>query len=156
MLTRVMLHVVGSLLLGTTAPAPKEMPTVTCELTVTGKLGEMDRPDGGEVVITNTSAETIDIGTTVGPLGGLDLKVRDPKGADVKTPSLASFRSPFFERQPHPLKPGESYRAPLSILFAVPEEKRGPGTYKVKAVFKYNGKTYESREIDVDWPGEPK
>lgn len=138
------------------APVPKEKPVITCELTITGKIGELTIPDGGEVTITNTSNETIDIGTTIGPLGFMDIKVRDAKGKVVKTEPYASFRSPSFKATPHLLKTGESFRAPLGLLFAVPEEKRVVGTYKVKCVFTFENKVYESAEVEVKWPGAEK
>ena len=139
------------------APAPKEKPVITCELKVTGKDGELISPYAGEVTITNNSNETIDIGTTMGPLGFLDLKVRDPNGDVVKTKPLASLRSPSFKVTPHMLKAGESYRAPLGLLlFVVPKEKRVVGTYKVKGVFKFQEKVYESAEVEVKWTGEDK
>ena len=137
-------------------PIPKEKPTIECKLTFTGKLGSVDASDGGEVVITNKSNQEVDIGTTVGPLGFLDFKVIDPKGAKLKTTPFASFFSPAFEAVPHLLKPGESYRAPVSLLLVIPQDKRVEGTYKVKAVFTFKDKLYESREVDVKWAGTPK
>lgn len=137
-------------------PAPKEKPVITCELKVTGKNGEFIYPDGGEVIITNNSNENIDVGTTIGPLGFMDIKVRDAKGKVVKTEPYASFRSPSFKATPHLLKTGESFRAPLGLLFAVPEEKRVVGTYNVKCVFTFQEKVYESAEVEVKWPGEEK
>lgn len=137
------------------APLPREMPMLKCELSVTGKIDGTLIPDGGVVVITNISGGVVDIGATLGPKAYLDLKVRDSKGLDVKTDPLASLispTSPFPVAQPHELKPGETYLAPLSLLVMVPEEKRIPGTYKVKAVFTYKKKEYESAEVEVKWP----
>ena len=128
---------------------------ITCELTVTGKNGELISAHGGEVTITNTSAETIDIGTTLGPLGFLDLKVRDPKGNIVKTEPFVYIFSPLsFMKIPHLLKPGESYCSKIGLLFVVPKENRVVGTYKVKCVFTFQEKTYESAEVEVKWTGE--
>lgn len=137
------------------APAPKDKPMITCELTVTGKNGELIPPYGGEVTITNNSNETIDIGTKLGPLGFLDLKFRDPNGDIVKTQPLASFRSPSFKVISQQLKSGESYCAPLGLmLMVVPKEKRVVGTYKVRGVFTFEKKVYESAEVEVKWTGE--
>ena len=139
------------------APAPKEKPVITCELKVTGKDGELISPYAGEVTITNNSNETIDIGTTMGPLGLLELKVRDPNGDLVKTKHLASFRSIFsLIPIPHLLKSGESYSARLGLLHVVPKENRVVGTYKVKCVFTFEKKVYESAEVEVKWTGEDK
>ena len=134
------------------APAPKEKPMFKCELIVTGKIGTAPRPSGGELVVTNTSTEILDIGTKVGPLGLVEIKVKEPNALDFKTTALANRMAPFDGVQPHPLKPGDSFRAQLGLLFALPEEKRIPGTYKVKAVFTFKKKDYESAEVEVKWP----
>ena len=54
-----MLFVLGCLTIGPAlaAPVPKEKPVIKCELKFTGKIGERLVPDGGDVVITNTSNE---------------------------------------------------------------------------------------------------
>lgn len=158
-----MLLVIGCIIFGFSprpgfpAPVPKDQPVFTCTLTVTGKIGELKCSDGSEVVITNRSIETLDIGTPLGPLGNLDIKMKDPKGQAVKADPLAFHLSPLSsEAIPHLLKPGESFTATLGLLFAVPEEKRIEGTYKVKAVFTFNKKDYESAEVEVKWPGNKK
>ncbi len=133
------------------APAPKEKPAISCELIVTGKTDNLTFSDSGDVIITNNSNQTIDIGTTIGPLGFMDIKVRDPKGDTVKTQPYACFRSPSFKATPHLLKAGESYHAPLGMLFAVRKENRVVGTYKVRAVFTFEKKVYESAEAEVKW-----
>ena len=134
----------------------KEKPTIKCELKFTGKVGENAFADGGEVVIANTSKETIDIGTDIGPLGLVQLKAKDPKGQYLKTVPLAYNASAVDRVVPHPLKPGESHRGPVLLLPAVPEDKRLTGTYKVKVVLTYQRKEYESAEVDVKWPAEKK
>src|SRR5436189_3885621 len=134
------------------APVPKEKPVITCQLSITGRIGEITRADAGEVIITNNSAEVIDIGTVVGPLGYLDLKVKDAKGTDVKTMPFAGRFSPYREPLPHPLKPGESYRGPIAVLTVVPDDKLAEGTYSVKALFTFQKKTYESPAVEVKWP----
>lgn len=134
----------------------KEKPAIKCELKFTGKIGENLVPDGAEVAITNLSKETIDIGTKSGPLGLLLLKVKDPKGQYLRTVPLTYHVSPFDEVQHHPLKPGKSHRDLVVLLPAVPEDKRLPGTYKVKVVLTYQRKEYESAEVEVKWPAEKK
>ena len=39
---------------------------------------------------------------------------------------------------------------------AVSVKKREVGTYKVKCVFTFEKKVYESAEVEVKWPGEEK
>ena len=156
-----MLFVLGCLTIGPAlaAPVPKEKPVIKCELKFTGKIGDAPVADGGEAIITNNTSEVVDIGSTLGPKAYLDLKLKDPKGLDVKTEPLSSLISPhsfFPEPQPHLLKPGESYRAPISLLVMVPEEKRVAGIYKVKAVYTFQKKNYESAEVEVKWPGDKK
>jgi hypothetical protein len=135
------------------APVPKENPVLTCQLILTGgKIGDLDFPDRGEVVVTNTSSATIDIGTGVGPLGNLRLEATDPKRKENKK-DYSTILSPFPEVRPHLLKPGASYRAPVGLMFAVPDEDRVPGTYKVKAVYTVKGQEAVSNVVEVKWPG---
>jgi len=142
-------------------PAPKkqERPVIKCELSVTGKLNDRGAIDGAEIVITNQSAETIDIGGYAGARGNLDLKVTGPDGKAVMTNPLSSLISPFAPPPAHfaeELKPGKSHRLPVSLLVMVPEKDRVTGKYKVKATFKYDGRTFESNEAEVNWPGDKK
>ncbi len=171
MLVKLSLFVAGWLLLGcaasvqSVAPVPKEKPVIKCELNVTGnyktivdgKWVTIPKPDAGEVVVTNLSTETIDIKSFHGPVGHLDLRVKDPKGDAVKTKALVNIFSPqTFQPEPYLLKPGQSETIPVSLLVMLPEEKRVAGTYKVKAVYTFNKKDYESAEVEVKWPGEKK
>ena len=171
MLIKQKLIVAGWLLLGcaasvgSVAPVPKEKPVIECVVTVTGKFETIfdgrviswTQPDAGEVVVTNLSTEPIDIKSFHGPVGHLDLRVKDPKGEPVKTKALVSIFSPqTFEPEPYLLKPGQSEKFRVSLLVMLPEEKRVSGTYKVKAVFTFNKKDYESPEVEVKWPGEKK
>jgi hypothetical protein len=107
--------------------------------------------------VTNISPDVIDIGTTVGPQGFLDFKVKDPTGKGIETDvSYGGLFSPItFEPRPYLLKSGEAYIDNVRGLITVPKEKKqAAGTYNVKAVFKFQGKIYESKEVDVKWPGE--
>lgn len=171
MLVKLSLFVAGWLLLGcaasveSVAPVPKEKPVIKCVVTVTGKYETivdgkwvtLPKPDAGEVVVTNLSTETIDIKSFHGPKGHLDVRVKDPKGDAVKTEPLVSLYSPYtFTPEPYLLKPGQSEKIRVSLLVMLPEEKRVAGTYKVKAVFTFNKKDYESPEVEVKWPGEKK
>jgi hypothetical protein len=157
---------VGSLLTSVVAgfvsaqPIPKEKekerPVIKCELKVTGKVNGVDWVDGGEALITNVSSGTIDVGGPVGAVGNLDLKVMGPDGKTVMTNPLSSLispRSPSIVHESEELKPGKAYRSNLRLLGMVPEEDLVKGKYKVKATFKYDGKTVESNEVEVNWPG---
>jgi hypothetical protein len=144
------------------APAPREKPLLKCEMRLTGKGaailgGEMyvwDAPGNAEVTITNTSGADVDIGSNSGPDQYLDLRVKDPAGADVKTEPLASLRAThsFFKHTPYTLKPGEVYQCGVGLLHMVPEDKRVNGTYKVQAVYIFKDKEYSSNWIEVKWP----
>ena len=138
------------------APVPKGKPMIKCELKFVSK--DADRPlvYDGLVVVTNVSKEVIDIGTTLGPAGSLDLRVKGPDGKAVETEPLASIYSPSLEVQPFPLKPAEATRYNVRLLGRVPDEKRVTGVYKVRAVFDFKGRVYESNEVEVKWPGEAK
>ncbi len=147
------------------APAPREKPVLKCELHWTGKfettmLGERittEDPQAAEITITNISDAEVDIGSNFGPLGFFDLKVKDPAGAVVKTEPLSSRMAvqTFIGSPPKPyiLKAGEAFRCPEALLIMVPADKRVRGTYKVKAVYTFKNKEYESAEVEVKWPG---
>jgi hypothetical protein len=140
-------------------PKEKERPAIKCELKVTGKIDGVDWVDGAEVVITNVSSETIDIGGTAGARGNLNLKVTGPDDKVVKTAPLSSLISPASFIPVHEaeeLKPGKSYRMPVGLLVMVPENDRVPGKYKVKAIFKYKDKSVESAEVELNWPRDKK
>jgi hypothetical protein len=148
------------------APPPREKPVLKCEVRLTGKLTTTlagvqyseDVPDVAEVTIINTSGADVNITSKAGPGGRLDLKVKDPVGKDVKTEPLASLLSTHSLLKPKPyiLKPGQAYRTRVGLLTMVPEDKRVTGTYKVKAVYTFKGKEYESPWVEVKWPGKKK
>lgn len=150
------------------APAPRKKPVLKYEMHWTGKTEAIidgkrltgDQPDAAEVVITNISDADVDVGSSFGPEGLLDLKVKDPAGADVETEPLTSHlaANTLIGLQPKPyiLKPGEVYRCGVSLLGTVPQEKLVAGTYKVKAVCTLGKKEYASAEVDVKWPGKKK
>jgi hypothetical protein len=170
--------IIGSLLSAavagsvSTQPAPKEKerPVIKCELKVTGKIdgpravGGSESPaipavDGAEILITNQTSKTIDIGGTLyGAQGNFDLMVTGPDGKAVKTEPHSSIYSPFSSSSSpvhfaDEVKPGKSHRIPVGLLVMVPEKDRVAGKYKVKATFKYDGKTFESNEVEVNWAG---
>jgi hypothetical protein len=130
-------------------PVPKESPVLKCELSVTGKSGNVEHPTIGVIVITNVSSETIDIGSTRGPLEGLVLKVKNPKNEDEKPHPYTARFGPFKEHVPTLLKPGESHRETIGLLTVLENRNPPPGTYKVKAVYTFRKKNYESAEVQV-------
>jgi hypothetical protein len=148
------------------APATKEKPVLKCEVRVTGKVdGTLDgikytdyAPDIAVVTVTNVSTADVDIGSKWGPNLFLDLRVKDPAGADVKTEPWSSRLAvqSLFKPKPYILKPGDVHRVTVGLLDTVPEEKRGAGTYKVKAVYTHKDKEYASAWVEVKWPGNKK
>jgi hypothetical protein len=60
------------------------------------------------------------------------------------------------KHKPYILKPGQAYRYGVTTLCMVPAQKRVAGTYKVKAVYTFKNKEYESAWVEVKWPGKKK
>ena len=97
------------------------------------------------------------LGTVLGPIGFLTLKIKNPAGADVATKPPASFLSPIsLKREPYILKPGEVYKTSMGLLRTVSDDKRVVGSWKVKAVYTFANKEYESAWVEVKWPGNKK
>jgi hypothetical protein len=142
------------------APVPKEMPKLKCEMRWTGKVEfnisderiTEDIPDTAIVTITNISDADVDIGSHYGPYAYLDLRVKDPAGADVKTEPLNSYLSTLSLTEPIPciIKPSKAKEFRVCLLGMVPEEKRVAGTYKVKAIYTIGKVDYESDEISIE------
>jgi hypothetical protein len=147
------------------APSPRERPVLKCELRLRstgkveasddGKRFTFDVPGAADVKITNISDADVDIGSSLGPFAHLDLKVKDPTGADLETDPIPYLKVPsaLLQHEPYILKPGKWLQWYVSLLIMVPEDKRVTGTYKVKAVYTVGNKTYESSWVDVKWPG---
>jgi hypothetical protein len=149
-----------------TAPPPRKIPALKCEVHLTGKVETTidgkryvwDAPDAADVTISNTSDADVDIGSMWGPAPDLDLRVKDPTGKEVKTEPLSSLLSvqSLTKHRPYILKPGKAYECGVSLLCMVPKDKKVAGTYKVKAVYTFKGKEYESDWVEVKWPGKKK
>jgi hypothetical protein len=148
------------------APAQREKPMLKCAMRWTGKpmkatLGgepiTWDSPDTAEVTITNISNANVDIGSPMGWIAHLDLRVKDPTGANLKTEPLNSILSTeSFEPKPDILKPGEMRLTEVGLLDGVPEEERIPGTYQVQAVYTIDNKEYTSDWVEIKWPWKKK
>ncbi len=148
------------------APAPQEKIVLKCEMHWTGKVettvaGDLitgDVPGSADVAITNISCADVDIGSKSGPYAHLDLRVKDPTGAIVKTEPLSSLLSTqsLLKPKQYILKPGEVYRCKVDLLGQVPVEKRIAGTYKVKALYTIGNKEYGSAEVEIQWPWKKK
>ena len=146
------MNLVTSLLAAAIAVAlpPKVPPMLSCELKVDAKDGAAPAEVKAEVTITNTTAAAIDIPWTANPLQYLDLKVTGPGGAELKTAAYASRFSPFSPLPQHlTIKPGESYRAAVGALTTVAPADLRSGTYKVRAVYTFQDRKYESKEVSV-------
>ena len=149
------------------APAPREKPILKCAMRWTGKKSKAtlggepiswDTPDKAEVTITNISNANVDIGSQLGWEEHLDLRVKDPTGANVKTEPLSSFLSTqsLFKPKPDILKPGEVHLTEVGLLGGVPEEERITGTYQVQAVYTIDNKEYTSDWVEIKWPWKKK
>jgi hypothetical protein len=125
--------------------------------TVGGKPMSWETPDAAEVTITNISNANVDIRSPLGWVAHLDLRVKDPNGANAKTEPLNSYLSTkSFDPKPDILKPGEVRLTDLVLLGSVPEEERIPGTYRVQAVFTIDNKECTSDWVEIKWPWEKK
>ncbi len=141
---------------GSAAPVPKEKPMLTCELHPMPDCVYMTYANW-EVVITNTSGKVVDIPWKLSVWYFLELKVQDSTGGEIKTDGYGTRFSPYsFVDQHLILKPGESIRSEIALLSTVPKEILVPGTYKVKAIYTFEKKSYESKEVEVKWPQEAK
>lgn len=157
MIVRILFYAAGIAIIAiaipqTLAPIPKEAQVLSCRLAHTGKVSDNAILDGCEVTITNTSSSTVDIGTTIGPLAGLVIDITNPSGKRTRV-NLAEYGSPSLEPTPLLLKSGESYRESRAVLFAIPDEERVAGTYKVKAVYTFKGQEAASDLVEIKWPG---
>ena len=148
------------------APPPREKSMFKCDVRLTNK------PEGAtgagkhtvysigisDVTITNNSGADVDIGSQWGPNAFLNLRVKGPDGADVKTEPFSSLLAiqSFRKSKPYILKSGDIYHTSVNLLAMVPFEKRVAGTYKVKAVYEIGKKEYESAWVEVKWPGNEK
>jgi hypothetical protein len=109
-------------------------------------------PTAGEIEIENVSSEVIDIEVTMHPLQYLDLVITDTAGDLVPAPPYGHLFSPREKAYTFRLAAGEKYTHNVSLLGNVPEEKRLPGTYTVRAVYAYGGLRAVSEPLQVQIP----
>jgi hypothetical protein len=77
------------------------------------------------------------------PLQYLRVVVEDDKGEVLGTSYWIDHFSPLGTTQEWTLSPGERYAVPLSLIAAIPSEKRRPGCYRFQAV-------YDSAELHAE------
>jgi hypothetical protein len=109
-------------------------------------------PTAGEVEIENVSPEVIEIEVRMHPLQYLDLVITDAAGNTIPAPPYGQVFSPREIPYTFRLAPGEKYTHNVSLLGNIPEEKRLPGTYTVRAVYEYNGLRAVSEPLQVQLP----
>jgi hypothetical protein len=109
-------------------------------------------PAGGEVEIENVSQDVVEIEVTMHPLQYLELLITDAVGEPVAAPPYGHIFSP--RERPYVLRlaPGEKYVHNVGLLGNVPEERRLPGTYTVRAVYEYDGLRAVSDLLRVSLP----
>lgn len=128
---------------------PREKPTLTCELVlvpnVTASLSHI-----ADVTITNRTNEPIDIEWMTNRLEHLDIKIKNTMNAEVKVePYSSHFSISQLEPRHLIIYPNESYTERIPVLVVMPRESYRTGVYKVKAIYTYKDKTYESNQIQV-------
>jgi hypothetical protein len=89
--------------------------------------------------LENISSKVLEIEVRSSPLQYLDLVVTDSSGTVVSDSFYGDLFSPLSEAYTLRLQPGEKFTAPVSLMGNVPEERRRPGEYTVRAVYEANG-----------------
>jgi hypothetical protein len=102
--------------------------------------------------LENVSEDAVEIEVFMHPLQYLDLIVIDSAGARVPSHPYGDLFSPREKSYFLRLGPGERYTHPVSLLGNVPQEKRLPGTYTVRAVYEYHGLKAVSEPLEVRLP----
>ncbi|MCI0456969.1 MAG: hypothetical protein L0Z62_08325 [Gemmataceae bacterium] len=94
----------------------------------------------------------VEIEVTMHPLQYLSLVITDAAGDLVPVPPYGNIfsprGSPYFFR----LAPGEKYTHNVGLLGHIPEEQQLPGTYTVRAVYRYHGHQVVSEPLRVEIP----
>jgi hypothetical protein len=130
--------------------------TLVCRLRhkATNRRGS-PAPLAGEVEIENVSQDGIDIEWDRHLLQYLSLVITDAAGNQVPAAPYGDQFSPHsFTRSIFHLAPGEKYVDHVALLGGVAKEKRLPGTYTVRAVYRYKELTVVSEPVKVQVPAE--
>jgi hypothetical protein len=131
--------------------APPEQDVLVCRLRHrSGRQGPS--PIGGEVEIENASARAVEIEVDMHPLQYLNLVVLNAEGATVSEWHYGDVFSPLGRTYFLRLAPGEKYTHNVCLLGNVPEEKRQPGNYAVRAVYKHKEFRAVSEPLTVELP----
>ncbi len=111
--------------------------------------GRAVSPTSGEVELENTSGEVFEIEGDLGPLQHLNLLVTDSAGNLLSAWHYANLFSPIARGYTVHLAPGGKYTHNVSLLGNVPEERRLPGCYTVRAVYQYRDLKAVSDPVEV-------
>jgi hypothetical protein len=106
----------------------------------------------GQVELENTSPDVLEIEVHSNPLQYLNLIVTDEAGNIFPTTYYGDFFAPLSEPYMLRLGPGEKFTGPVGLLGNLPQEKRLPGTYTVRAVYEYHGLKAVSEPLEVRLP----
>ena len=108
----------------------------------------------GEVVLTNQSADPVEIEYQMSPLQYLELEVTDADGRFVSEGHYSDRFSPKLEPTVLRLLPGEKYVATVALLATLPRDRRTPGTYFVRATYEHGGTQAVSAPVAVEVGGD--
>jgi hypothetical protein len=101
------------------------------------------------VEISNTSPVPIEIAYVSHPFSLLDLRVVDPKGRVISKRSYATIFSTIDEGTLI-LNPGQVYKHTVDITATSDaQDWLSPGTYTIRAEYRYNNKRYYSAEVKL-------
>ncbi len=125
-------------------------PPLSCRLRPTELLGrEGPIPNMGELELENCSDAPLEIEYTMSPLQFLDLEVIGPGEEVISEGHFGDRFSPMRHPAVLRLLPGEKFTAQVALLATVPWEKRRPGTYTVRASYRFQGKRVFAEPVMV-------
>jgi hypothetical protein len=103
----------------------------------------------GEVELENQSAAPLEIRYQMTVLQNLNLVVTDGQGRVVSEGHFGDRFAPTLETQVLRLAPGEKFTASIHLFATVPSDPVPAGTYRVQAVYEYNGFRAVSEPVQV-------
>ncbi|MCI0463743.1 MAG: hypothetical protein L0Z62_42955 [Gemmataceae bacterium] len=131
--------------------APPVQPPLTCRLRpkeVIGRRGPI--PNMGEVELENRSNAPVEIEYTMTPLQFLELEVFGPGGELISEGHFSDRFSPTEEPAVLRLLPGQKFTSNVALLATVPHAKRRPGTYTVRASYRFQGSRLMAEPLTVE------